>query len=886
MISLLYIAFLISGMSGLIYQVIWVREFGQIFGNTVHSSALVSGIFVFGLGIGSFLAGRFIDKKNEANQNAGLKYYAIAEFLIALLGLIISISITKFESLSPLITSYVKGANGWYEISTLSLVARALIAFILVGPITMVMGSTLTFLIRFVMASKIDGAGMKVGLLFGINTLGAAVGCAITDFWAVPELGLMKTKFVAVSLNVIAGLLAICLYKRSSSPKEIVSTAVMDVPKFSNQKKWPAGLAVFISGFCAMGIEIAWFRFIHSLFSGYRISFSLALVVILIGMWIGAFLAGYISQKFRNPGGLFILTQWLFVSTTIGSFLFFINSQRVYFLDWVREGLSRGQESDLYLFSEQLLFLIPSLKIILLPAIMMGAAYPTINALIQQKRDSVGENAGLIYLWNAVGALLGSLITGFVLLPNLGMQLSITVLLCGSLVSSLPIIYFYYLKERNVRQVVWFAAFIVPVLLILFHWLSQPGDLLVANGFLQEPISDENRKVITVSEGINETAMVVSNADDTVRYLYTNGHSMSATDDLSQRYMRSFAHIPLLQIENPKTALVICFGVGNTLNAVTRHPSLERIDVVDLSANVLGLSSYFTLSNQSVLSDPRVNVYINDGRQHLRMQAEGTYDLITLEPPPLTSVGVASLFSEEFYQLAFRALKKGGFLTQWLPVAQISGKHTRQLIKAFTDVFPNTVLTNGSTLSLMLMGQKNGSNQVDWRSFQRRQEERPKVREDLKRIQLSRPVEWLGTFVASGSWLTKQFEADEALLDDRPVIEYSHLLIYSTLPKELFLLATFPNWCPDCFSNGILRTELEPLDNYLSLMQSFYWNENVLKIVPENQKYPYDVRIVDSLPPATTESLIRPIQIRGFNKMIDDFPYLSKPLGYRKFKDK
>ena len=179
---------------------------------------------------------------------------------------------------------------------------------------------------------------------------------------------------------------------------------------------------------------------------------------------------------------------------------------------------------------------------------------------------------------------------------------------------------------------------------------------------------------------------------------------MSSTARLSQRYMRALAHIPLLMMENPASVLVIGFGVGNTTHAATLHPSVRVVDVADLSRSILEHASYFEDANHGVLTDPRVRVFVNDGRQHLQMQVDGTYDLITLEPPPISYAGVAALYSKEFYELARSRLTPHGYISQWLPTYQVPTATALSMIRAFVDVFPQAVLLSGAQADLLLVG--------------------------------------------------------------------------------------------------------------------------------------------------------------------------------------
>src|SRR5262249_2503751 len=205
----------------------------------------------------------------------------------------------------------------------------------------------------------------------------------------------------------------------------------------------------------------------------------------------------------------------------------------------------------------------------------------------------------------------------------------------------------------------------------------------------------------------------VIEAADKSRHLYTNGHAMSSTGLAAQRYMRALAHIPLLSIDRPDAALVIGFGVGNTTHAIALHPTIRRVEVADLSRLILEHAPYFSAANRSVLRDPRVVVYVNDGRQHLRMQRERTYDLIVLEPPPIAQAAVGGLYAAGFYALAPIHLKPGGYLSQWLPAYQVPPDTTLAMIRAFVDVFPHAVLLSGTNQELLLIGTRGDRIEID-----------------------------------------------------------------------------------------------------------------------------------------------------------------------------
>ena len=222
----------------------------------------------------------------------------------------------------------------------------------------------------------------------------------------------------------------------------------------------------------------------------------------------------------------------------------------------------------------------------------------------------------------------------------------------------------------------------------------------------------EHERLLTLSEGVTEV-ITITESPGNGRTLITNGHPMSSTAPLSQRYMRALAHIPLLSVEHPEAVLVIGFGVGNTVHAATLHPSVRRVEVADLSRHVLAHAAYFKDVNGDALNDPPGGRYVNDGRQHLQMQRPASYDLITLEPPPIAYAGVAALYSAEFYALARTRLKPKGFISQWLPVYQVPAATTLAMIRAFLDVFPQSVLVSGAEADLLLLGANDSRIEID-----------------------------------------------------------------------------------------------------------------------------------------------------------------------------
>lgn len=790
----LALLFACSGAAGLVYQIVWVREFGNVFGNTLHSAALVIAVFMCGLGVGGALAGRWADRHYADGPHALLRAYAWIEAAIAVLGLSIAAVLPRLGEVAAAISAYTTDAAGWHTPTAGSLAARYAVAIALLGPVTLLMGATLTILIRHLVRGDLAAAGWRVGVLYGVNTAGAALGCFLTDWALIPAGGLWMTQATAAALNLVAAAGALRLAAQAAAPRPALPPRPIQAPSPGGAALAPTALALALSGFAALGMEIVWFRHLGALLGSFRPVLSLILTVILAGIWLGALAGGALHRRVGHPVALYVAAQAVFVVASLA-------------------GLATAERGALGLA--------PVLREIAVPALMLGGAYPLANAIVQDTERAVGRRAGLLYLANTVGAVAGSLLTGFVLLPALGMQGAVTVLAAavGLGVVALGAAALARAPARR-RTALALGGPLAALVVAVLAWAGLPaGDLV---GRTLWPLRPAERR-LAVSEGATEIVTVTEMPGEG-RALQTNGHLMSGTGLASQRYMRAFVHAPLLAQERPERALVICFGVGNTAHAASLHPTVRRLDVVDISRNVLVHADWFAATNGGVLRRPGVSVYVNDGRHHLTMRPLADYDLITLEPPPIAFAGTASLYSREFYQLARSRLRPGGHLTQWLPVYQVSPAAALSMVRAFVEVFPRAVLLSGWMDELILVGVNGDRLEIDPGRVEAALAAAPRLREDLGRVHLDSLTEIVGMFVASAETLAAATEAYPPATDDYPIQEYA---LPSPRDDRAPLLPLFDPgrvaaWCPACFVDGRPRPELEGLPRHLAVLGAVY----------------------------------------------------------------
>lgn len=801
--------FFVSGVSGLLYQVVWVREFGQLFGNTLHSAALVAGVFVSGLGIGSWMGGRIADRSYARAPESGLAYYARTEVAIGVLGLLILVLLQNIGGLSAAFSSYRVGENGWHQLSAASHAFRYLVAFAVITPITLLMGATLTFLVRFLVGVDVEAAGARVGLLYGINTAGAAVGCLAVDLFLVPTFGLAWTQGIAVAGNFAAagGAFALLARVRARGTSPVAPVPEAPVTRAGGSVGLVA-LALALSGFAGMAMEILWYRYFSNLIGSYRVVFSMMLFCVLVGTWLGATLGGRLSTRVRRPALFYALTQIGFVVSALGLMYaqefshdaLLANANRAY----AASGSGLG-----FLYELRVLGL-PIAFATLIPGLWLGFAYPLANAHVQDEVGKVGARAGLLYLGNAAGALSGSLVAGFVLLPALGLAGSALVVALVSLSTAIPLVVSTLRVDATARAPALRVAALAALVALLggIAWSSLSEDFFLLKSFRNRAGYANHLEppaLVSAVEGFTESVVVID-VPGHGKTLFTNSHPMARSTHGAQRYMRAFSHVPLLHLERPETVLVICFGVGNTTHAASLHPTISRIEVVDISANILSHAHHFADTNDNVIEDERVEIFVNDGRQHLRMRDGPPLDLVTLEPPPLQFAGVNSLYSAEFYRLARGQLRDGGFMTQWLPIRQLPEDTVRAVVAAFIDVFPESILMNGSREEYLLVGRKNARVEIDPDELVARLDRAPAVRRDLEAMDVSEVTDLLAMFAGDAATMRAGVEGYAPLSDDVPMMEYSRVWFQTSgMPGELFDVETIGSWCPRCLDADIAQ---------------------------------------------------------------------------------
>ncbi|HEX7941669.1 MAG TPA: hypothetical protein VF488_07670, partial [Gemmatimonadaceae bacterium] len=386
--------------------------------------------------------------------------------------------------------------------------------------------------------------------------------------------------------------------------------------------------------------------------------------------------------------------------------------------------------------------------------------------------------AGWLTLANTTGALCGPPLAAYLLLPRAGMERSLFVLalgygvvaLCTGLAASpspsASADASRWTRAGRSSGIVAAAALMLALAAFPFGAMNSRYFLRAASAY-----ADDGSEIVATREGPSETLFVMQQrwlSKPVYSRLVTNGFSMSGTAVQGQRYMRAFAYYPMFFHDGPlKRALVVCYGVGVTVGAVTHIPSIETIDVAEISRDIVAMSDAIYDRSTAPLNDPRVRLHVEDGR-FLLQTTTARYDLITGEPPPPRTPGAVNIYTREYFQLVHDRLTDGGLATYWVPVARPHpGTDVNTIVRAFCDVFTDCSLWNATPFDLMLVGSRGLAGPRTPQQFSAPWQT-PGLEARLREVGFERPEQIGATFVGDAAYLRELVQDSPPLIDDFP----------------------------------------------------------------------------------------------------------------------
>ncbi|MDY0016472.1 MAG: hypothetical protein RBS89_01405 [Candidatus Delongbacteria bacterium] len=685
-----------SGSYSLIYQIAWVRFLTLLLGSTTMGITTVVSTFMGGLAIGSWLSSKYLIGREKP-----LKVYALLELIISVTASLSPLSFNwAFASLPGILQKFGEADAGIFML-------RIIFSAIIMLVPTICMGAALPVLGKYLqLHSRL--AERRITIIYGLNTVGACMGCIASGYVLLPTIGLINTIYVTAGANALLPVAILLLRDNAGGASEKNKKQSMSEEYFVQGAALGPGarniiLAITaIVGFIGLASELVWTRMIVLTVGGSIYAFSTILAVYLFFYGVGATLGGYslkyISVRFKEKAFgvsrsvFFILLMLIPIATTLAVPV--VNFLPDYYIKYFDPEIS---SSAYGLFVNQLM---PAVMLMSAATLMSGIFFTYGLYLMKQCTDEPAKNTSFFYAWNTFGSIAGSVTAAFFLIPYLGLDYTLrvtsTLLIAAGLLSAFVI---SGIKNRN--------AVIAASASLIIVWLIIPGidRVSVTSGsgiyttwyqnrpdLVKDGIGEYINKYmdqIYYRDGFSATIIAQKNRYTGELSISTNGKGDGSSYSDMQTQKLS-AHFPAIFHPDPQKVCVIGYGTGTTVGSMAMHPGTE-VDAIEIEPAVMEAAEFLNRFNNDPLSRDNVELFITDGRLHLQRNA-GKYDIVISEPSNPWIAGVSDLFTVDFYKLASNALTDDGVFGQWIQIYNLNPEALKIALRSFRKVFPKTYL--------------------------------------------------------------------------------------------------------------------------------------------------------------------------------------------------
>ena len=746
---ILFAVLFLSGVSALIYQIVWIRRFGLVFGVDVFTMATVLSAFMGGLAIGSLIFGRLADKIKSP-----LKLFLLLEFGIGLFAVLFPFT---FKGLINLYTPIIQnlGLSGYS-----GQVVKFLFSFIyLLIPATL-MGGTLPVIFKF-FVRQLNSLGWQVSNLFAINNLGAVTGCFLAGFILIKTFGITTSLYIAASINLINAIVVFLVFKSIAVENNVEENADSVINNTDNSNKLSKPMLrlvlwVFaIEGFATLAFEVIWTRiFIGFSFDKTTYFYSIIVLGFVFGLSLGSFLISKWIDRKKNLVTLLATLEILIGLISLALLMLFsklsltLNLQRTVFDPWMK-----------IIGKEYMLFFL----ILVIPATLTGMVYPIVSKLYADNIEKLGNRMGMIGFLDTIGSVIGSFIAGFVLIPLLGVVMSFISIVLLNITLGILLLCFNKLMDKKLKVILLSVTIVLSMLLLLkapnkkyFSWWDKSRYELWTN-FVE--------KIPFYYEGVDAT--VTLRQYHTYMALNINGHNTAYTSLKDQIVNRMLGYIPYMVHPQPKRALVIGFGLGFTVESLIQ-PEIDTVDVAEICTGVIKSGLAMNWWNNAALKHPKVHCYLEDGREFL-FKSRVRYDIITSNAvhPRLSN----NIYTQDFYELCKNRMNKGGIMCQWATPNWMNEPEFKAQVKAFINAFAYCQLWYINEYTIILIGSEEPIN-INYGIISERFKNE-KVKVDLKNINMTEPYEFVSQFSIERDVLMKYCQGAVSNTDDYPIVEFS-----------------------------------------------------------------------------------------------------------------
>ncbi len=779
----LIVLFFMSGFAGLVYQVVCVRLLGNIFGNATYAVTTVLAGFMGGMALGSWFFGALVDSKKQSP----LYIYSMLE---AGTGIYILFSFLIFSGINELYSRI-----GIIENTSLSVMLIFIIGFIAVFIPTFLIGGMFPVMSKFFNEYHSFGGklGFNVGLLYSVNTLGAALGSFLAGYLLIMFIGVKGTLYFTATVNFV---IAITVFIQARTNEfDFVSGKE---PKITVDKEKPGRVNIILlvaglSGLTALSYEVVWTRILSMVLGSTVYAFATMLCAFLMGLAIGGAIYAAYEKKSKILKIEKQITLYGYTQAAIGlSVLLLIPVFG--FLPIVFLNLFNVVGDNFTLFQGAQFLLVFAVMII--PTTLFGITLPLACSIYRNnyknhKKNSIpgtGISVGRIYSADTIGAVIGTLATGFALIPLIGIQRTVITISFINIVLALVLLNIGLQKNKIQRSIVTAAVifFVVPYVFALPEWNKQVLASGIYNYALtyRENIKAKNitssdiwefrkweSEILYYKEGTHFTVSVEESADSGIRTLRIDGKvdaSNNVAEEMETHVLLS--DLPVMMHGSPRKSLVIGLGSGITLGSMTKWETIETINCVEIEPAMIEASRFFNQWSGDPLNDERINIIINDARSYLNATRQ-TYDVISSVPSNPWMAGSAQLFTKEFFETVKYRLNSGGVFGAWMQRYAIHPKDYALVLKTIDEVFENVFVWNVSHSDSLIIASED-VNKIDFNKIKEMFENAENNYSQLLGIET--PYDLLSRFVIGPEKIKRITGSVRGVnSDNRPLLEFS-----------------------------------------------------------------------------------------------------------------
>jgi len=668
-LSLLLLLFFLSGMSALVYELLWMKELGLLFGNASYALATTLAAFFLGLAVGGHHWGNRVSRHDKP-----LRLYGILELCVAVCAAGYFFILDGYAWLYP----YLFALFG--DSRVLFTMVKFLLSVIILFPPAYFMGGTLP-VISQAAVSRMDQLGTKVSLLYAVNTLGAVTGVFLAGFILPPLLGFNGSYLAVMSVTSLVAVVAILAGKEQSCP-----VPAKPVSRKNTGDLLSLQLLAFLSGMAMLALQVLWGRMFAQVLQNSVYTFAIVLMMFLFSMALGGMLANRLMHSRLDPvSSMFILLLGGALLVSLTPFEFIRLSDNLHYIG----GNEDWHGYVMHIMLDAFLLMGPAL-------LLLGSIFPFLLKLSEKANLIAGETVGQLVAINTAGAITGSLLAGFVLLDFLGLWSGIR------LMAVIYVLAAWLWLDRSRRHDAR-AAYIPALMILLLVSLLDTSKLPVVK---VDPVIDEE-SLLQVWEGSAATVAVIRRGTH-LKIKVDNYYTLGGTGSYQLEQFQG--RLPVLLHANPESVYVLGLGTGITAGAALSLP-IKKLLVTELLPEVIEASEkYFGRYNNDLFYDPRARVVNEDGRNYLRGTRE-SYDVIISDLFVPWKAGTGNLYSLQHYQEVYRHLGRDGLFMQWLPAYQLSKPELSIIMRTMQEVFPQITVWRGDFSPLKpiigLLGHKN-----------------------------------------------------------------------------------------------------------------------------------------------------------------------------------